>query len=357
LPGLHILISLQFPARCCPGGPYQSWNGFLRGVAAAQRRAQRDSERRARLQARAQKLQDKLDELEHARAEAEEFEERINQLTTAHHQVGEGVDWISLKNTPAQPEPQKKSRWEDAAVLAHKEYKPTLWQRLFGKEKDIRAGLESAIVEARQKDENSYQGALKIHRGHLEEWQQSNHMARAILAGDLNAYKSAYGELDPLSEMKEFGCHLIVSFPDRNSALVSISVESEKVVPSESKSLTRSGKLSIKSIPQSKFNELYQDYVCGCALRAARELFCCLPLSRVIVNANALLLDSSTGHLREQTILSVGITRSTFDRMAFESVDPSDAMKLFSHRMGFKRSQGFFAIQPLLPDEYPTIDP
>lgn len=129
-------------------------------------------------------------------------------------------------------------------------------------------------------------------------------------------------------------------------------VESEKIVPRESKSLTKAGKLSTKAIPQGKFYELYQDYVCGCALRVARELFSFLPLSRVVVNVNATLLDTSTGHLREQTILAVGIPRATLEKMNLVSVDPSDAMKLFVHRMGCKRSQGFFAVDPLTKVEY-----
>jgi hypothetical protein len=67
------------------------------------------------------------------------------------------------------------------------------------------------------------------------------------------------------------------------------------------------------------------------------------------------LLDFATGHLREQTILSVGMPRSTLEHLNFAALDPSDAMTVFPHRMGFKRSQGFSAIPPLASSEYPIL--
>jgi hypothetical protein len=132
-----------------------------------------------------------------------------------------------------------------------------------------------------------------------------------------------------------------------------LNVQSDQVVPREAKTLTKAGKLSVKPIPESKFNELYQDYVCGCVLRTARELFATLPLKLVVVNVTTRMLNSSTGRLDNLTVLSIAVPRATLDEMNLEAVDPSDAMKLFPHRMGFKRSLGFSAVQPLAKTEYP----
>lgn len=232
-------------------------------------------------------------------------------------------------------------------------FKPGFWQRILGKEASLREELERQIVKARNQDDVSHQGALKIYRQQLEQWQELHQLATAILSGQVDAYRRALEELEPLSELQEIGCGLEISFPDGLTAEIDLVVESEKVVPREAKSLTRSGKLSTKAIPQGKFQELYQDYVCGCALRCAREFFSFLPLQRVVVNVQATLLDSASGHSKLQTILTVAIARATLEGMNFTAADPSDSMKLFPHRMGFKRSQGFFPIQALLPEEYP----
>lgn len=326
--------------------------GVLREVAAAQRRAARNEERRQRAHARAVKLQAKIDELERAAAEAEDYTERLSQLVSIHHPVGDVMDWPELSSRPRPAEPARQSRWEEAAVRERDQFKPTFFQRLFGKEPKLRAQLELGVVEARQRDDVSHQGALKLHRQQVEQWEEMNRLSTAIVRGDTLAYRRALEELEPLAEMQEMGCEFEVAFPDSRTAVVDLKVESEKVVPREAKTLTRTGKLSVKAVAQGKFFELYQDYVCGCVLRTAREFFSFLPVTRVTVNVNAMLLDSSTGHLREQTILSVCIPRATCRGMNFAAVDPSDAMALFPHRMGFKRSQGFVAVAPLTAAEY-----
>jgi hypothetical protein len=329
--------------------------GFFREVNAAQKRAARASERHARLHARTLKLQAKADEIERAEAEVEEFEERLQQLTRIHHDVGEPMDWAEIRDRPAPVSPQRTSRWQDAAIDERNKFKPGFWQRIFGKEAALREELERKIVAERNRDDVSYQGALKLHRQQLEQWQELHQLAVAILAGNTDSYRRAIEELEPLAELQEIGCGLEISFPDAITAEIVLVVESEKVVPREAKTLTRSGKLSTKVIPQGKFQELYQDYVCGCVLRCAREFFSFLPLQRVIVNVRATLLDSASGHSKLQTILTAGIAQSTLEGMIFTAADPSDSMKLFPHRMGFKRSQGFYPVQALLPEEYPKI--
>jgi hypothetical protein len=330
-------------------------NGFFREVAAASRRAQRDAERRQRAAVRAAKLQAKLDELECARAEVEEYEERMQGLANIHHRVGEAIDWQELAAKPPPIEPQRKSTREDAAVKERDEFQPRFWHRWFGGEAKARAKLEENIREAKAGDEAAYQSAVKLYRQHYEAWQGPTAVAQAVLRGETAAYRKAVDEMDPLAELIDMGGISEIQFPDRATAFVRLLVDSDRVVPQEAKSLTSRGKLTVKTIPAGKRNELYQDYVCGCALRAARELLTFLPLARVVVQVEATLLDAATGHARSQPILSVGIPRATLDTMRLDSVDPSEAMRLFPHRMGFKRSQGFFAVQPLPVEEYPAV--
>ncbi len=42
---------------------------------------------------------------------------------------------------------------------------------------------------------------------------------------------------------------------------------------------------------KAKFYELYQDYVCGVALRVARELFAILPLNTAFITTKTMLLN------------------------------------------------------------------
>ena len=73
-----------------------------------------------------------------------------------------------------------------------------------------------------------------------------------------------------------------------------------QIIPAEVKALTTSEKVSVKPMPKGRFTKFIMDYLCGCVLRVAREVFALLPVETVLVTAPADLLDSRTGHTAEQ---------------------------------------------------------
>jgi len=128
-------------------------------------------------------------------------------------------------------------------------------------------------------------------------------------------------------------------------------VHGAAVIPREICSLLKSGRLSTKEMPKSRFNALYQDHVCSAVLRVACELFAVLPARAAIVTAVDELLNTATGHLEESSILSVAIPRETVEQLDLERIDPSDSMCNFIHRMKFTKVRGFEAIEPVASSE------
>jgi hypothetical protein len=118
-----------------------------------------------------------------------------------------------------------------------------------------------------------------------------------------------------------------------------LKVNGAHVIPCELKSLNASGKMSVKPMPKARFHELYQDYVCGCVLRVAREVFAILPADHLLVTASVDALDSATGHAAEMPVLSVGFPRQALTSLDFERLDPSEAVQSFLHRGDFKKSR------------------
>src|SRR5262249_48883224 len=113
--------------------------------------------------------------------------------------------------------------------------------------------------------------------------------------------------------------------------------------------LTSGGKLSVRPMPKRRFHEIYQDYLCGCVLRIAREVFALLPLDTVLVTALAGSIDLSTGQTVDLPVLSVAMPRNALAFLDFSQVDPSDAMDNFRHRGDFKASRKSEAFQPIVP--------
>jgi hypothetical protein len=123
-----------------------------------------------------------------------------------------------------------------------------------------------------------------------------------------------------------------------------------KWYPSDStKTLTASGKLSIKPISKKRFHEIYQDHVCGCVLRVAREVFALLPVETALITAFVQSRDTRTGGTAEQPVLSVETPRAIVAKLDFNHLDPSDAMQNFQHRGDLKASRKNETFDPIIP--------
>ena len=169
-------------------------------------------------------------------------------------------------------------------------------------------------------------------------------LAKGILAKDTGVFLEAISKINPFEEITSLGSSIECRIINTSVVVATLKVNSAGVVPTEVKTLLKTGKVSVKKMPTSTFNELYQDYVCGCVLRVARELFALLPFEMVLITAIGELLDSQTGYLKQCPILSITIPRQTLSKLNFETLDPSESMKNFIHNMDFHKSKGFMAV-------------
>jgi hypothetical protein len=101
-------------------------------------------------------------------------------------------------------------------------------------------------------------------------------------------------ELNPFQEVREIGESVQLTFNDR-SVEAAITLHGIDHIPTETKSLLKTGKVSIKKMTPSVVNELYEKHCCSCVLRAARELFAALPFKYVYVHGLTELLNPRTG--------------------------------------------------------------
>lgn len=327
----------------------------MRSMGAAARRMEREAERERRRRekeesraARLRELQaqrdEKIEALERAQNEVEDEQEYLNQLISLHKEQSEIIDWEKELNTPPPIEPSKSNRREEEAILALNSYQPGFWDKVTGKDKREIARLSSNLMVRKQEDEQEFQYAFAVYQNQYSEWELKRELAQQILAGNIEAYSDAITELNPFAAISNLGSNISFSIADLKTIAVELTVNGEKVIPSELKSLTKSGKITTKSTPKNRFYELYQDHVCSAVIRVALELFALLPIETVVAVAFAEGSNLQTGHFEKKPILKARISKSTIDSLRLDGVDPSEAMKNFSHQMGFKRSEGFQAI-------------
>lgn len=193
--------------------------------------------------------------------------------------------------------------------------------------------------------------ARNDYKENYTDWETVKGIASRILDGDIDAYADAIRQTEIFNEITHLGSSIEFSVENANLIKTTLHVNSEDVIPNEVKALLKSGKLSTKKMSKTRFYELYQDYVCSAILRVAREIFALLPIDMAIVTAVGELLNIKTGHLEEQSILSVAIPRAPLDRLIFEMLDPSDSMENFLHTMKFQKTKGFQAVEKIQPSE------
>lgn len=323
------------------------WKGTVRSFGAAVRASERDAKRKQRELERRQNQYEKMQELEQAAYEVDVHENHIEVIQSIHKECSTAVDWNHISLTKQPKEPKKSSAKEKMARLKLEKYKPGLIDWLFKRAEKKRILLEKEIEIAMKADENDFKLIISKWKKEVEEWRERVDIANALLKGQAKAKLEAIDNLQPFSEISNLGSSLSVVVYDDGLLEATINVHSKEIVPSESKTLLKSGKLSVKKMPKGKFNEIYQDYVCSCVLRIANELFSAIPDQLVIVTAVDELLNSKTGHLEEAPILSVAISRTTMNTLNLETIDPSDSMSNFIHNMSFKKTNGFDRVERL----------
>ena len=252
------------------------YTATLRAIQAAERRQQRGSQKRLRELEHQAKEQAKLSALEQARLEVETFESGLEVLLSVHKEQGEVWDWIKLATALPTHTPRNCFRHELKAR-----------QRA-----DHRA-----IAQASAQDEQEYQVALQAHAEEMKDWERMKAMARRILTGEHKAYTEVLVEFSALTEISDLGSSVHFTVHNAKVLECGLKVNGRQAIPTELKTLTAAGKVSTKAMPKARFHEIYQDYVCGCVLRVAREVFALLPVETVLVTASAALKSLSGSNL------------------------------------------------------------
>lgn len=301
----------------------------LRAEARAAAQARRDAERQA------------------AEEEAEGYRAQIDLLLSAHRACSAPIDWLRRLETPAPTQsptdPRKLRQAEDAACR----YQPGFLIRLLRLEEWRRTRLRRKADAERLAFDQAVRTAEAAHAAALREWDDNRAFSSQVLSGDLAAYDEVIAETDCLAELQELGCALSIAFLSPTVARVVIRAQERDVVPPEEKSVNARGQLTSKKLPAARISEIYQDFVCGGALRAARELLAVLPLQGVLVDVWTQLLSKRSGHFEDAAILSVYCPREKMERVNFGTVDASDLVSSLHHEMAFSKTRGLAAITPL----------
>lgn len=318
--------------------------GAMRSYGAAVRRMEREQQKQAREAAKRFKEQQKLQEIENAKQAVFDWENYVDTIQSVHKNCTEPIDWEQIENTEKPIEPKQETDNELLAKNKLEKFKPSFFDKIFGStEKKIKR-LNEDLNKAKLKDEKEFDLKYKNYLRELENWEELQSISKGVKNKQTEDYKNALEYFDPFSDIGELGTQISLSI-NNNFIDIDLHVNSSDVIPDYELKQTSTGKLSKKNMTKSRFNELYQDHICSASIRVAREVFAYLPVDYARINAVSKIVNTKTGHLEKQPILSVIFPPQTIESLNLETIDPSDSMENFVHNMKFSKTKGFSIVE------------
>lgn len=318
--------------------------GAMRSYGATVRRIERNQQRNARESAKRFKEQQKLEEIGNAQQAVSDWEDYVKTIQSIHKNCTEPVNWKLIKNEEKPIKPTEEFKNEIFAKTKLINFKPSFFDKIFGSTQKKINRLTEALEQAKVKDKNENDLNHSQYLSEVQNWEELIDISVGIENKDVEAYKKALQYFNPFSDIGELGTKISFNF-EKNHIDIDLHINSLDIIPDYILSQTSMGKLSKKSMPKTRFNELYQDYVCSSILRVAREVFAYLPIEYARINAVSQIVNSKTGHLEEQAIVSTIIPPGTINQLKLESIDPSDSMQNFVHNMSFNKTKGFNVVK------------
>lgn len=314
------------------------WKSLVRTMERNARRHQKELEAQRKQMA-------KMQETQRAQYEVKVFQNQLDILTSIHKDSSEALNWRIISESAKPSPPIRQNMHEKAAKNALEAHKPGFMASFLKdkKKQDLEQGVQHAI----QRDNEIHQRLLSEWEEEVEHWSFTKEISHLVLKGDTAAKLKILTEINPFEEISDFGSKVKATYLQGKFLEVSFFVHGTDIIPNEEKSLLKSGKLSVKKMSPSKFNEIYQDYVCSCILRIASEVFAVLPDEVVYITALDEVLNTKTGHKEDSPIVSVCIPRKTLQSLNLETIDPSDSFANFVHAMSFKKAKGFEAVKKI----------
>ena len=336
------------------------------------RQWERDERRRAKEADRAYREAAKADAQAAAAAAVRRFDALLEMLTSVHRERVERIDWAAAAPEaapvdPPQPQapPPVERHLSKASDQAVADYQAGFFAKLFGLKYPLRQ-LEKAAAEARAEEDSRDAANAAAHLRALAawrtactaaaaarvEWSASVELARGVLLGDVNAYAAVVKDLDSLAEIREVipSQTMAMRFSSTRAA-VDLRVSEDDVVPADEYRINAKGGVTKKKMAVTRRAEIYEDYVCGVAIRVARELLAALPIERVVVHVDANQLNTANGNREPTTVLSVLLTGDAVRGVNWDRADASDFVERHQHNMKRAgRGKGLKPVERLAED-------
>jgi hypothetical protein len=313
--------------------------------------------------------------LEWMEQQVEEINGDIELLTNIHEDTPSPDSEPEYQIVPFNEEPPEQPKYPEEIAKPEAKLLPPLgfFARLFKSKRTAHEQMQQQLnnnhtqallawEEEKRKGVESYQTAMEKYAEAKKEWDsrkkkyETNEDKRkeefpSLLRTDVEVMnKTLEDALNSLSWPRE----TLVSYQimdEGRQAWFDIDLPEVEDFPQKLASVASSGKkLNIKDKPVKQLQLEYAMHIHGIAFRLAGTIFATLPTVNIaVISGFSQRLDSATGKVNDDYLLSVKVEREKFSKIDFESLDnvnPIDAMGAFELRRKLTSTGIFKAIGP-----------
>ncbi|HHY13633.1 MAG TPA: DUF4236 domain-containing protein [Thermoanaerobacterales bacterium] len=268
--------------------------------------------------------------------EVKEFDNIINYIISFHKDCDYNYNWELICK---EPQPFRIGEMGPNEMIAQNNldnYRPSLIGKIFKAldKKQIKE-LEREVEDAIKKDEILY-----------KEWDNKKKISQDIIGKRPTAYMELLEKIQFCDELAGFIDTLDI-IASEETVLIEYNINIDEIIPTHYKTLTKTGRLSIRKYNKTNYYSIVKRYVPSIALRIARNTFGILPVSTVVINTQTKILDTQIGQMNDITILSIEIDRSKISGLNFDLIDPFAALDNFEHNVRFLKTRGFQEVKKL----------
>lgn len=131
-------------------------------------------------------------------------------------------------------------------------------------------------------------------------WTYLHSVALKICQGDIDTYLKVIQELNPYEDLMDYAENFEFGSDSADEMHISFSAKTDLVDKDQ--------------------DELFEDYVCACAVRVARDTFALLPIEKVHVAVE----------VKSRTVVDVYFDQKRFNKIKFTYSDPSEIIDYFT---------------------------
>jgi hypothetical protein len=300
----------------------------------------REEQRYARESVKRAKEHQKLKDKQNAYQAVVDWGNYVLSLKKIHLESTNLIDYEKIKNTEMPIEPKRKYNNEDFAENKLKSFEPSFFDKLFGLIQKKTNRLKELLELAKIKDKNENDANYIKYLDNFKDWEKLQEISKGVEKKQIEFYKKALEYFNPFSKIGEIGNQININL-ENDFIDIDLTVNSLDVIPDYELKQTSTGKLSKTNMPKTRFNELYQQHVCSCLLRVAKEVFAHLPYKYSRVNAITKIVNCQNGKIEEKIIMSVIFTEDIIQKINFGLTQPLDNIQSFAKNILIDKINGF----------------